>query len=72
MAEKIKNINIMFYVSLIQTVTIYFIVCSFRHIDYCMHRVNLLRHHGVKPILVFDGGPLPMKIEQENKRGRYI
>ncbi|KAL3345029.1 hypothetical protein AABB24_024136 [Solanum stoloniferum] len=41
-----------------------------KHIDYCMHRVNLLRHHGVKPVLVFDGGPLPMKIEQENKRGR--
>ncbi|KAM1108076.1 hypothetical protein ACFX2B_004706 [Malus domestica] len=41
-----------------------------RHIDYCMHRVNLLRHYGVKPILVFDGGLLPMKIEQENKRGR--
>ncbi|RWW50812.1 hypothetical protein BHE74_00042889 [Ensete ventricosum] len=42
-----------------------------RHIDYCMHRVNLLRHHGVKPILVFDGGILPMKIEQEIKRSRY-
>ncbi|WOL19658.1 hypothetical protein Cni_G28460 [Canna indica] len=41
-----------------------------RHIDYCMHRVNLLRHHGVKPILVFDGGILPMKVEQENKRSR--
>ncbi|KAF8391152.1 hypothetical protein HHK36_023453 [Tetracentron sinense] len=41
-----------------------------RHIVYCMHRVNLLRHHGVKPILVFDGGLLPMKIEQENKRAR--
>ncbi|OAY25032.1 hypothetical protein MANES_17G062800v8 [Manihot esculenta] len=41
-----------------------------RHIDYCMHRVNLLRHYGVKPILVFDGGLLPMKIEQENKRAR--
>ncbi|CAL8147543.1 unnamed protein product [Prunus armeniaca] len=41
-----------------------------RHIDYCMHRVNLLRHYGVKPILVFDGGLLPMKLEQENKRGR--
>ena len=44
---------------------------SFRHIEYCMHRVNLLRHNGVKPILVFDGGLLPMKGEQENKRGRY-
>ncbi|XP_059669371.1 exonuclease 1 [Cornus florida] len=41
-----------------------------KHIDYCMHRVNLLRHYGVKPILVFDGGLLPMKIEQENKRAR--
>ncbi|KAK4786634.1 hypothetical protein SAY86_010467 [Trapa natans] len=41
-----------------------------RHVDYCMHKVNLLRHYGVKPILVFDGGFLPMKIEQENKRAR--
>ncbi|KAM0894965.1 hypothetical protein ACQ4PT_024127 [Festuca glaucescens] len=41
-----------------------------RHIEYCMHRVNLLRHHGVKPILVFDGGYLPMKSEQEVKRAR--
>ncbi|XP_042483840.1 exonuclease 1 isoform X4 [Macadamia integrifolia] len=41
-----------------------------RHVDYCMHRVNLLRHYGVKPILVFDGGFLPMKGEQENKRAR--
>lgn len=36
-----------------------------------MHRVNLLRHYGVEPILVFDGGLLPMKGEQENKRARY-
>ncbi|PKA60995.1 Exonuclease 1 [Apostasia shenzhenica] len=41
-----------------------------RHIDYCMHRVNLLRHHGAKPILVFDGGLLPMKNDQEMKRAR--
>ncbi|KAL4571101.1 hypothetical protein LXL04_017852 [Taraxacum kok-saghyz] len=26
------------------------------HVDYCMHRVNLLRHFGIKLILVFDGG----------------
>lgn len=30
----------------------------------------MLRHFGVKPILVFDGGPLPMKTEQEIKRAR--
>ncbi|XP_037449199.1 exonuclease 1-like isoform X2 [Triticum dicoccoides] len=41
-----------------------------RHIEYCMHRVNLLRHHGVKPILVLDGGFFPMKSEQEVKRAR--
>ncbi|KAK8963965.1 Exonuclease 1 [Platanthera guangdongensis] len=45
---------------------IYFVV----HIDYCMHRVKLLQHYGVKPILVFDGGLLPMKIDQETKRAR--
>lgn len=44
----------------------------FRYIDYCIHRVNLLRHYGVKPVLVFDGGLLPMKGEQEKKRARYV
>jgi len=43
---------------------------SFRHIDYCMHNVNMLRHYGVRPILVFDGDLLPMKSEQEKKRAR--
>ena len=43
-----------------------------RFIDYCMHRVDILRHHGVKPLLVFDGGRLPMKEIQENKRARYV
>jgi exonuclease-1 len=37
-----------------------------------MHRVNLLRHYGVKPILIFDGGFLPMKSDQEAKRARYV
>lgn len=41
-----------------------------KHVNYCMHRVNLLRHYGIKPILVFDGGHLPMKNEQEMKRAR--
>lgn len=45
-------------------------VLVFRHINYCMHRVNMLRHFGVKPVLVFDGGPLPMKTDQEVKRAR--
>ncbi|ONM37426.1 Exonuclease 1 [Zea mays] len=41
-----------------------------RHIEYCMHRVNMLRHFGVRPILVFDGGLLPIKSYQEGKRAR--
>ncbi|KAK3165614.1 hypothetical protein QOZ80_1AG0035490 [Eleusine coracana subsp. coracana] len=41
-----------------------------RHINYCMHRVDMLRHYGVKPILVFDGGFLPIKGDQETKRER--
>ncbi|KAL3616962.1 hypothetical protein CASFOL_039356 [Castilleja foliolosa] len=41
-----------------------------KHIDYCMNRVNMLRHYGVKPVLVFDGGHLPMKGDQEIKRAR--
>ncbi|XP_062223041.1 exonuclease 1-like isoform X2 [Phragmites australis] len=41
-----------------------------RHIEYCMHRVNMLRHYAVKPILIFDGGLLPIKSDQETKRAR--
>ena len=41
-----------------------------RYIDYCMHRVDLLRHHQIIPVLVFDGGLLPMKANQESKRQR--
>lgn len=43
-----------------------------RYIEYCMHRVNMLRHFGVQPVLVFDGGGLPMKSDQEIKRARYV
>lgn len=42
-----------------------------RYIEYCMHRVNMLRHYGVQPVLVFDGGGLPMKSDQEIKRARF-
>ena len=33
-----------------------------------MHRVRLLRHHGIAPYLVFDGGPLPAKKGTEAER----
>ena len=32
-----------------------------RFVNYAMHRVRLLRHHGIIPFIVFDGGPLPAK-----------
>ncbi|THH32635.1 hypothetical protein EUX98_g1564 [Antrodiella citrinella] len=32
-----------------------------RYVDYAMHRVRLLKHHGIVPYIVFDGGPLPAK-----------
>lgn len=49
-------------------------LCHGRHndkyIDYCMRRVQMLRYYGVQPVLVFDGGSLPMKSDQEIKRAR--
>ena len=33
-----------------------------------MHRVSLLRHYGIKPYIVFDGGLLPAKKESEYER----
>eukprot|EP00850_Spirogloea_muscicola_P020297 SM000212S06890 [mRNA] locus=s212:77575:81778:- [translate_table: standard] len=39
-----------------------------RYVDYCMQRVELLLHSGVTPVMVFDGGLLPAKAEQEARR----
>eukprot|EP00884_Botryococcus_braunii_P003286 jgi/Botrbrau1/12959/Bobra.154_2s0018.2 len=39
-------------------------------VNYCMQRVELLRSSGVLPIVVFDGGRLPMKNEEESARKR--
>lgn len=39
-----------------------------RYVDYAMHRVRLLRHYGIKPYIVFDGGPLPAKKGTEHER----
>jgi len=33
-----------------------------------MHRVRLLKYHGIVPYIVFDGGPLPAKKGTENDR----
>ncbi|KAE9407894.1 PIN domain-like protein [Gymnopus androsaceus JB14] len=43
-----------------------------KYVNYAMEKVRLLRHHGVEPYLVFDGGPLPAKkgteVERQRKR----
>ncbi|KAJ7061008.1 PIN domain-like protein [Mycena amicta] len=39
-----------------------------KYVDYAMHRVRLLRHHGIEPYMVFDGGPLPAKKGTEGDR----
>jgi exonuclease-1 len=37
-----------------------------------MHRVRMLRHHGITPYVVFDGGPLPAKRGTEQDRKEYV
>ena len=41
-----------------------------RFVDYAMHRVRMLRHHGIEPYIVFDGGPLPAKKVTEVSRAQ--
>ncbi|KAK1406764.1 hypothetical protein QVD17_38372 [Tagetes erecta] len=41
---------------------------KFQYINYCMHRINLLRHHNITPVLVFDGGNIPCKSLTEQQR----
>ncbi|KAG6861398.1 hypothetical protein C0995_000527 [Termitomyces sp. Mi166 len=43
-----------------------------KYVDYAMRHVRLLRHHGIEPYLVFDGGPLPAKkgTEVDRKKRR--
>ncbi|KAL5641056.1 hypothetical protein ACGC1H_001508 [Rhizoctonia solani] len=47
-----------------------------RYVDYAMHRVRMLRHHGITPYVVFDGGPLPAKRgtekDREEKRAKNL
>ncbi|WVQ77955.1 hypothetical protein IAT38_000035 [Cryptococcus sp. DSM 104549] len=41
-----------------------------KFVDYAMHRVRLLRHYGITPFIVFDGGPLPAKKGTEVSRAK--
>lgn len=41
-----------------------------RYIEYFMHRINLLRHYKITPVVVFDGGNIPCKATTEQERHR--
>ncbi|KAI7755041.1 hypothetical protein M8C21_023721 [Ambrosia artemisiifolia] len=41
---------------------------KFQYINYCLHRINMLRHHNITPVLVFDGGNIPCKSLTEQQR----
>jgi exonuclease 1 len=47
------------------------VLVAYRCINYCMQRVELLRSNGVVPVVVFDGGRLPMKSDEEFLRKRH-
>ncbi|KAI9839736.1 MAG: Rad2 nuclease [Sclerophora amabilis] len=41
-----------------------------RYVDFSMHRVRMLRHFGVEPLMVFDGDYLPSKAATEHERAQ--
>ena len=41
-----------------------------RFVRYCMSRIEMLLHNGVIPVVVFDGGRLPTKADEEDSRRR--
>lgn len=41
-----------------------------RYLRYFMHHINLLRHHNIKPVVVFDGADIPSKSSTEDARSR--
>ncbi|KAK3225205.1 hypothetical protein Dsin_005067 [Dipteronia sinensis] len=43
-----------------------------RYLDYFMHRINLLRHYNITPVVVFDGGNFPRKSATEHERDRHV
>ncbi|KAI3773994.1 hypothetical protein L1987_48535 [Smallanthus sonchifolius] len=41
---------------------------KFQYVNYCLHRINMLRHYNITPVLVFDGGNIPCKALTEQQR----
>ncbi|KAJ3868928.1 exodeoxyribonuclease 1 [Lentinula novae-zelandiae] len=51
-------------------------ILTHKYVNYAMEKVRLLRHHGIEPYIVFDGGPLPAKkgteVERKRKRDEHL
>lgn len=45
---------------------------KFQYLNYFMHRINLLRHHNIVPVVVFDGGDISCKDATGQERSRYV
>lgn len=43
-----------------------------RFVNYCVSRVEVMKAAGVIPVIVFDGGRLPMKASEEESRARFV
>lgn len=43
-----------------------------QYLKYFMHRINMLRHHKITPVVVFDGGNIPCKAATEDERHRHV
>ncbi|XP_031259371.1 exonuclease 1 [Pistacia vera] len=43
---------------------------KYQYLNYFMHRINLLRHYNITPVVVFDGGNIPCKAVTEDERHR--
>ncbi|KAL3529202.1 hypothetical protein ACH5RR_008524 [Cinchona calisaya] len=41
-----------------------------QYLKYFMHRINLLRHYKITPVVVFDGGNIPCKAATQDERER--
>ncbi|KAH7622041.1 hypothetical protein Ndes2526B_g02866 [Nannochloris sp. 'desiccata'] len=41
-----------------------------KYVTYCLNRIDLLLNHGIIPYIIFDGGPLPNKSDEEATRQR--
>lgn len=43
-----------------------------KYIDYFMHRIHMLRHNKITPVVVFDGGNVPCKAATGDERHRHV